>query len=51
MVDKSLELRTGEWLVMSHSATGLKGVPVPVRAPNAEDRNEEFMSSLRDLHA
>jgi hypothetical protein len=42
-IDKCLELRTGEWFVVSHSATGLKGVPVPIRAPNAEDRIEKFM--------
>lgn len=34
----TFKFRSGEWLLISHDATGLKGVPVPMRAPNAEDR-------------
>jgi len=45
-VDKCLELRVGEWLVVSHNATGLKGVPIPVRAPNAEERVRSFLVNV-----
>jgi len=34
----TFKFRRGEWLVVSHDATGLTGVPIPIRAPNAEDR-------------
>ena len=34
----TFKFRSGEWLLVSHDATGLKGVPIPIRAPNAEDR-------------
>lgn len=30
--------RPGNWLIISHDATGLKGVPIPVIAENANDR-------------
>ena len=30
--------RPGNWLIISHDATGLKGVPIPVTAENANDR-------------
>jgi DNA helicase HerA-like ATPase len=32
--------RPGQWLVISHDATGLKGVPIPVIADNANERIE-----------
>lgn len=30
--------RPGDWLIISHDATGLKGVPIPVSASNANER-------------
>lgn len=30
--------RPGSWLAISHDATGLKGVPIPTKAANADDR-------------
>lgn len=30
--------RPGDWLIISHDATGLKGVPIPVSAYNANER-------------
>lgn len=30
--------RPGNWLIISHDATGLKGVPIPVTAENANER-------------
>ena len=45
-IDKCLELKTGEWFLASHSATGLRGVPIPIRAPNAEERIENFVKNM-----
>ena len=33
--------KAGNWLVLSHDATGLKGVPIPTTAINANDRIKE----------
>jgi len=34
----TFSFRPGNWLVISHDATGLKGVPIPVKANNANSR-------------
>ncbi len=38
----------GQWLVTSHDATGLKGVPFPVQLPNANDRIRRWLGVERD---
>lgn len=37
-IDRALSLRTGEWLVMSHSATRIRGKPILARFENAAAR-------------
>lgn len=37
ILDKTLEFGKGEWLVSSHSATGIPNVPIFVKADNTED--------------
>ena len=37
ILDKTLEFEKGEWLVSSHSATGMPNVPIFVKADNSED--------------
>jgi len=38
VVDQALHFPVGQWLVISHTATGMPGVPIPARFQNAEDR-------------
>jgi len=38
VVDQALHFPVGQWLVISHTATGMPGVPIPARFENAEDR-------------
>ena len=38
MLRETFKFRRGDWLVISHEATGLTGVPIPIHADNAEDR-------------
>ena len=37
ILDKTLEFGKGEWLVSSHSATGIPNVPIFIKADNTED--------------
>jgi hypothetical protein len=41
MLRETFKFRKGDWLIISHDATGLAGVPIPVHAVNAEDRLRE----------
>jgi len=34
----TFSFRPGNWLVISHDATGLKGVPIPTQSENANQR-------------
>ena len=38
MMRETFRFGKGDWLVVSHDATGLQSIPIPVHAPNAEDR-------------
>jgi len=38
VVDRTLELKRGEWMVISHSAAGIPVTPFLVRFPKAEER-------------
>ena len=38
MMRETFRFSKGDWLVVSHDATGLQGVPIPIHAPNAEER-------------
>ena len=43
ILDKTLEFGKGEWLVSSHSATGMPNVPIFVKADNTEEVLLEFL--------
>jgi hypothetical protein len=47
LADETLEqthrFRKGQWLLISHSATGVDGTPIPITLPNANDRIDEFL--------
>jgi DNA helicase HerA-like ATPase len=38
LLNQTFKFKKGQWLLISHDATGLEAVPVPIRAPNANDR-------------
>jgi DNA helicase HerA-like ATPase len=46
--DESLEqtfaFTTGQWLIASHDATGLKSTPFPVQLPNANDAVRQWLA-------
>jgi len=45
ILDKTLEFGKGEWLVSSHSATGIPNVPIFIKADNTEDVLLDFLKS------
>jgi DNA helicase HerA-like ATPase len=51
--DESLEqtfaFTTGQWLVASHDATGLKSTPFPVQLPNANDAVRQWLAESQLL--
>jgi len=38
LLNQTFKFRKGEWLLASHDATGLEGVPLPIRTPDANQR-------------
>ena len=38
MLRETFKFRKGDWLLISHDATGMKSVPIPIHTDNAEDR-------------
>lgn len=42
-LEQTFGFTVGQWLVTSHDATGLKGVPFPVQVPNANDRIQNWL--------
>lgn len=43
---ESLRFGPGQWLLMSHSATGIDGLPIPIQLPDANVRIAEFLDGL-----
>jgi len=43
-LQESLRFGVGQWLLISHGATGIDGLPVPVHMEDANKRIEEFLS-------
>jgi len=44
ILEKTLEFAPGEWLLSSYIATGIENVPIFIRADNAENELERFLS-------
>jgi hypothetical protein len=42
---QTLQFRKGEWMLVSHDATGLDAVPIPIRADNAEQKIRQFLDT------
>ena len=45
MLKQTFKFTKGQWLLVSHDATGLEGVPLPVKTEDANVRVEEFLKS------
>lgn len=46
IVDRTLELESGEWLLSSYTATGVRNMPMFIRTPNNEDIVIETLKKL-----
>jgi len=42
VLSETFKFAKGDWLIISHDATGLKSVPIPVHTENAESRIENL---------
>lgn len=47
IVDRTLSLRSGEWLLSSYEATGVRNTPIFIKAPNNEAVVSETLKSIR----
>jgi len=43
---QTFKFKSGEWLLVSHDAAGLSGIPIPIKAENAEKRIKEFLDKI-----
>ncbi len=46
MLRATFTFQPGNWLLVSHDATGLRAVPVPISAANANDRIIKYLQNL-----
>jgi hypothetical protein len=44
ILEKTLEFAPGEWLLSSYIATGIENVPIFIKADNAENEIESFLT-------
>jgi DNA helicase HerA-like ATPase len=47
MFRQTFKFRKGNWLLVSHDATGLESVPLPIKTENADDRVLSWLSQLK----
>lgn len=45
LLNQTFKFRKGQWLLMSHDATGLEAIPVPIQTPNANERLAAWLES------
>lgn len=48
MFRQTFKFAPGDWLLVSHDATGLKGTPIPI---HAEDANQRILAFLKTLNS
>ncbi|MDJ0531440.1 MAG: hypothetical protein QNJ70_02920 [Xenococcaceae cyanobacterium MO_207.B15] len=48
MFRQTFKFKPGNWLLMSHDATGLKAIPVPIQTKDANKRIVENLKSLKE---
>lgn len=46
MFRQTFKFKPGNWLLMSHDATGLKAIPVPIQTEDANSRIREYLENL-----
>ena len=46
-LSESLRFGVGQWLLISHSATGIDGLPMPIQLQDANDRIIRFLEGVR----
>lgn len=46
VLSESLRFGPGQWLLISHSATGIDGLPIPIQLPDANARIINFLDGL-----
>jgi hypothetical protein len=46
MFRQTFKFAPGDWLLISHDATGLKAVPIPIHAQDANERIRNFIQNL-----
>ena len=51
VLGESLRFGVGQWLLISHSATGIDGLPIPVQLPDANARIISFLDGLNGEQA
>jgi hypothetical protein len=47
MFRQTFKFKPGNWLIMSHDATGLKAIPVPIQLEDANERISKFLATLK----
>ena len=45
MLKQTFKFSKGQWLLVSHEATGLEAVPLPIKTPDANERISTFLSA------
>jgi len=45
-LDETLRFKVGQWMLISHGATGIDGLPIPVALPDANDRIIKFLENF-----
>ncbi|MBD3189161.1 MAG: DUF87 domain-containing protein [Candidatus Heimdallarchaeota archaeon] len=48
VLQTTFSFNPGNWLILSHNATGLKATQIPIKAKNSEDMLEELLEELSD---
>lgn len=47
MFRQTFKFKPGNWLLISHDATGLKAVPVPIQTEDANQRIKQYLEGLK----
>lgn len=51
MFRQTFKFKKGNWLLVSHDATGLESVPLPIRTENADERILGWLEAIREREA
>ena len=46
---ETLRFGVGQWLLISHSATGIDGLPIPIQLPDANMRISDFLNNFSKM--